>query len=154
VNWSENFKIWMAYVKKFWQMGGIITVGADSGTSYSQYGVSVIRELELLQEAGLHPIDIVQIATRNPWKVMKRPDQEGLRAGHVADLIVVDGNPLDNFKVLYGMGIEVWENAKPQKRGGVRWTIRNGAVFDAPGLLRDVESYVRQEKSRARTSTR
>jgi len=153
IAWGENLRIWMSYVKKFFDMGGTLTVGSDAGSLYALYGATTIRELELLQEAGLHPIDIIQIATRNAWKVLGKPELEGIRIGHLADLIVVDGNPLDNFKVLYGTGIDTFdETGKPVRRGGVRWTIKNGVVFDAPALLRDVEAMVRSARTTPTTS--
>ncbi len=146
VAWSENFKIWMKYVKAFFDRGGTLTVGSDAGSLYSLYGFSTVRELELLQEAGLHPIDILQIATTNAARTLGREDLTGIRIGNTADLAVVNGNPLDNFKVLYGDGIEVFEDGQMVRRGGVRWTIKAGVVFDAPALLRDVERYVREER--------
>jgi len=56
----------------------------------------------------------------------------------------VDGNPLDNFKVMYGTGLE-WYSAdrtSVEHGGGVKWTIKNGVIFDARELLRDVEDNV------------
>ena len=118
------------------------------------YGFSTIRELELLQEAGFHPIDIIQIATSNSAEVMKLKDLSGIRTGHIADLIVVDGSPLDNFKLLYGMGYDrLGKDGKVEHRGGVRWTIKAGIVFDAPALLREVEWYVQQAKSGAKRTS-
>jgi hypothetical protein len=62
----------------------------------------------------------------------------------VADLAVVNGNPLDNFKVMYG-------NREGQ---GVRWTIKAGIVFDAPALLREVEEEVRRANSSTKSEAR
>jgi adenine deaminase len=78
----------------------------------------------------------------------------GIRAGYLADLIVVEGNPLDNFKVLYGTGIErVDASGRLVRRGGVRWTIKNGVVFDARALLDDVQAYVREMAARKTTTS-
>ncbi len=149
VAWSENFAIWMRAIKTFFERGGTLTVGSDAGSLYALYGFSTIRELELLQEAGLQPIDIIQIATSNAARTLGLDDLAGVRIGYRADLAVVDGNPLANFKVLYGNGIETYTDEGTMVRtGGVRWTIKAGIVFDAPALLRDVEGYVRQEHDR------
>jgi imidazolonepropionase-like amidohydrolase len=142
VAWGDNFRIWLRYVKLFFERGGRLTVGSDAGSLYALYGFSTVRELELLQEAGLHPIDIVQIATANAGWTLGIERLTGLRAGNLADLAVVDGNPLDDFKVLYG-GVGLLD-AQGRRRGGVRWTIKGGAVFDAAALLREVEDYVRR----------
>lgn len=151
INWKQHFAIWQKYIKMFFDRGGVLTVGADSGTAYGLYGFSTIRELELMQEAGLHPLDILKLATMNAAQVLGEKRLEGIRAGNLADLAIVDGNPLDNFKVLYGSGVDVYEpDGKVVHKGGVRWTIKAGIVFDAPALLRDVEDQVRQAKSQTR----
>jgi imidazolonepropionase-like amidohydrolase len=148
IAWAENFKIWMKYVKLFFDKGGTLTTGSDAGSLYALYGFTSVRELELLQEAGLHPLDIVKIATWNSTRALGLEKLAGVRIGYTADLIVVDGNPLDNFKMLYGTGIEGWDaGGKPVRRGGVRFTIKAGAVFDARALLADVEAYVRGLKN-------
>lgn len=106
-----------------------------------------------MQEAGLHPIDIVKIATVNATETLGLKDLAGIRIGQIADMIVVDGNPLDNFKVLYGIGYDRFSpDGKKTHGGGVRWTIKGGVVFDAPALLREAQWYVR-EAAAGRLST-
>jgi len=152
IAWDENLRIWMKYVKAFFERGGTLTVGSDAGSLYALYGFSTIRELELMQHAGIHPIDVIKIATSNATQALGFKNHAGVRIGHVADLAIVDGNPLDNFKVLYGTGIDTFTaDGKPVRRGGVRWTIKSGWVYDAPGLLREVEEAVRA--ARAQRST-
>ena len=136
-------------MKIFFDHGGILTAGSDAGYLYSLYGFSLIRELELLQEAGIHPLDIIKIATTNATKFLGLEKlAKGVWEGGVADLAIVDGNPLDNFKIMYGNGIQSYstDDGKVVPRGGVRWTIKDGIVFDAKSLLRDVEDYVSKMK--------
>ncbi len=150
IAWKKKYQIWMKYVKLFHDMGGVVTAGADAGFQYTLYGVSMIRELELLQETGLHPLDVVKAATTIGNKVLGVPQLEGgVRKGYLADLAVVEGNPLDNFKVMYGGGRDVFSEDRLTKtrKGGVKWTIRDGVVFDAQELLSDVEQYVKDEKA-------
>lgn len=65
----------------------------------------------------------------------------------------MDGNPLDNFKVMYGLGYDRYTTAgKKEHRGGARWTVKGGVVFDAQALLREAEWYVRQAKASQPTS--
>lgn len=154
IAWRENLAIWMKYVRLFFEKGGRLTVGSDAGSLYALYGFTTIRELELLQEAGIHPIDIIKIATVNAGEALGIERLRGIRAGYLADLIVVDGNPLDNFKVLYGTGIErVDASGRLVRTGGVRWTIKNGVVFDARALLDDVQAYVREMAGRKTTTS-
>ncbi len=155
VNWKQNYEIWMKYVLEFWKRGGRVTVGTDVGSLQALHGFSTIRELELLQEAGLHPIDIVKVATMNGGEALGIPGLTGLRIGNIADIIVVDGNPLDNFKVMYGMGYDRYTaDGRKEHRGGVRWTIKGGVVFDAPALLEEAEWYVNQARTKPTSASR
>jgi imidazolonepropionase-like amidohydrolase len=109
----------------------------------------MIRELELLQEAGLHPLDVIKVATTNAYQVLGMKEHCGIRVGCIADLAVVNGNPLDNFKVMYGRGYGFYgilPKTERVKQGGVKWTIKDGVVYDAQALLREAEWYVEQEK--------
>ena len=109
-----------------------------------------------MQEAGIHPIDVVKVATTNAYQVLGWKDFCGVRVGCKADLAVVNGNPLDNFKVMYGRGYGFY-GLKPRdslwKNGGVAWTIKDGILFDSQGLLREAEGYVQQEKDRLKGKT-
>ena len=63
VEWKENYRIWMMFVNEYKNRGGRVTVGTDSGFIYQLYGFSYPRELELLREAGFHPLEIIRSAT-------------------------------------------------------------------------------------------
>ncbi len=148
IMWKRNFAIWMKWVKTFHERGGILTAGSDEpGIG----GIALIRELELMQEAGIHPIDVIKIATTNAYQVLGRDRSCGVRVGCTADLAIVNGNPLDNFKVMYGRGYGFYglvPRDEQWKKGGVAWTIKDGILFDAQALLREAEWYVQQEKDR------
>jgi len=147
VFWRENYKIWMRAVRDFAKMGGIVGAGEDAGYIYMLYGFSLIRELELFQEAGFHPLDVIQNATGNNAKIMGKEKQLGrIRAGYLADLILVDGNPLENFKYLYPTGVLGLEEGKMVKKGGVQWTIKDGFIYHAPTMLEDVQKIVEQAR--------
>ena len=148
LNWREFYQIWFKYLKLFHDKGGLLTAGSDVGDAG---GIFMIRELELLQEAGLHPLDIIKAATTNAYQTLGWTDHCGVRVGCIADLAVVNGNPLDNFKVMYGRGYGYYgilSKAERETRGGVAWTIKDGIVFDAQALLREAEWYVQQERTR------
>lgn len=145
--WKENYKIWMKAVRSFADMGGIVGVGEDAGYIYMLYGFSLIRELELHQEAGFHPIDVIMHATGNNAKILGMEDRLGrVRAGFLADLILVDENPLENFKFLYPTGVMDIKDDKIIHRGGVQWTIKDGIVYHAPSMLEDVKKIVTDAK--------
>ena len=71
-----------------------------------------------------------------------------LRSGFLADLILVDGNPLENLKYLYPTGITVMENGKMVKKGGVMWTIKDGFIYHAPSLLQDIKVMVEEARKK------
>ena len=148
IAWKENFRLWMSFVNDFKNRGGRVTTGSDSGYIYKIYGFGYIRELELLQEAGFHPLEVIRAATLNGAEALGRDDEIGsVEAGKLADLVIVDANPLENLKVLYGTGaIKLNENNEVVRVGGVRYTIKDGIVFDAKQLLADVREIVRQTK--------
>jgi hypothetical protein len=70
----------------------------------------------------------------------------------IADLVIAPENPLQNLKTLYGTGfVRLNEKTNTSETvGGVRWTIKDGIVFDAHALLASVAKQVETEKA-ART---
>ena len=146
VMWRRNYDIWMRWVREYARRGGNVTVGSDAGFIYHLYGFGTIREMELQQEAGFHPLEVIQHATSNGAKLLGLTATGVVRPGFEADLLVVDGNPLHNLKVLYGTGVLVEEGGRAVRRGGVKYTIKDGIVFDAPALLEEVRGMVRRAK--------
>ena len=88
-------------MREYAARGGNVTVGSDAGFIYELYGFTTIREMEMQQEAGFQPLEVIQHATSNGAKLLGLTNTGVVRPGFKADLIVVDGNPLHNFKVLY-----------------------------------------------------
>lgn len=71
-----------------------------------------------------------------------------VRAGHLADLIVVNGNPLEDLKVLYATGTETIRDGRTVRSGGVEWTIKDGIPYHGPTLLREVRAIVERARGR------
>jgi hypothetical protein len=71
-----------------------------------------------------------------------------VRPGLLADMLIVDRNPLENLKVLYGTGALKLNDAtgKAEWVGGIKWTIKDGIVYDAKRLLADVARMVEKQK--------
>jgi hypothetical protein len=60
---------------------------------------------------------------------------------------VLDENPVANFKVMYGTGhVRLGDDGRPRRVGGVKYTIKDGIIYDARGLLSDVRDMVAEEK--------
>ena len=141
--WKENYRIWLKALYEFERRGGLIGTGEDAGFIYQMYGFGLIRELELHQEAGFHPLKVIQHATSNGAKILGKEDTLGrIRTGYKADLIVVNGNPLENFKVLSPLGVEEIRDGKAVKTGGIEWTITNGIPYHAPTLAKEIREMV------------
>jgi imidazolonepropionase-like amidohydrolase len=148
VFWKENYRIWMRALREFERRGGLVGAGEDAGFIYQMYGFGLIRELELHQEAGFHPLKVIQHATGNNARILGQQENLGrVRAGFAADLIVVNGNPLENFKVLYPTGIEEIRDGKAVKTGGVEWTIKDGIPYHGPTLLAEIKQMVARARA-------
>lgn len=148
IDWKENYRIWMSFLNDYKNHGGRVTTGSDTGYIYKIFGFGLIREFELLQEAGFHPLEVIQSATLNGAEALGMDDKIGsLRPGKLADLVIVDENPIANFKVLYGTGhYRLGLDNVPQRVGGVKYTIKDGIVFDAEQLREDVKEIVEKAK--------
>ena len=136
--WKENYRLWMAALREFDRRGGLI------------------RGMELHQEAGFHPLKIIQQATGNNAKILGQEDRLGrIRVGYKADLIVVNGNPLENLKVLYPTGVEEVRGGKVARTGGIEWTIKDGIPYHGPTLMAEVKEMVAKARAeRARKVSR
>jgi imidazolonepropionase-like amidohydrolase len=169
--WRKDYQVWMATVLDFARRGGVVTVGDDAGFLVgSLYGFGTVRELELQQEAGFAPLEVIRHATVNGAQVLGLDSKLGrVRPGFIADLLVVDGNPLANLHLLnpYGTDLltidgKVVDNysgdimpgdprAGMVHGGGIEWTIKDGIPYHVPTLMKEVKDMV-AEARRERTN--
>jgi imidazolonepropionase-like amidohydrolase len=85
----------MALELKYFRAGGLLVVGTDP-TGYGGViaGYGNWRAIELLVEAGLSPLEAIEVATSNGARLLGIDRETGsVMAGKAADLVVVDGNP-------------------------------------------------------------
>ena len=169
--WRKDYQVWMATVLDFARRGGVVTVGDDAGFLVgSLYGFGTVRELELQQEAGFAPLEVIRHATVNGAQVLGLDSKLGrVRPGFIADLLVVNGNPLANLHLLnpYGTDLltidgKVVDNysgdimpgdprAGMVHGGGIEWTIKDGIPYHVPTLMKEVKDMV-AEARRERTN--
>lgn len=150
IEWKKNYQLWMTFVNEYKNRGGRVTTGSDSGFIYQLYGFAYIRELELLREAGFHPLEVVRAATLNGAEALGWDDKIGtIQIGKLADFVIVQENPLENLKVLYGTGaIKLTKDNEVVRVGGVSYTIKDGIIYNAKALLNEVKNMVDKEKEK------
>ena len=148
VAWRKFYQVWMSFLNDYKNAGGRVTVSDDAAFIYNLYGFGVIEEMELLQEAGFHPLEVLRSATFQGAQVLGMDGRIGsIRPGKLADLVITEYNPLQNFKGLYGTGhFKLGDDNQPERVGGVKYTIKDGIVYDARELLGDVKKIVSEAR--------
>lgn len=95
---SENFANALFNVKALFDAGVPIAVGTDAGIGSAAHGVSTLRELELLVQAGLSPTDALLAGTANSARALGLDGDRGtIEAGKRADLVLVNGAPWEDI---------------------------------------------------------
>jgi hypothetical protein len=151
VAWKENYRLWMTFVNEYKNRGGRVTIGTDSGFIFQLYGFSFVREMELLREAGFHPLEIIRSGTLYGAQALGMDKEIGsVEIGKLADFAITEINPLENLQALNGMGaVKLTDENKVTRVGGVKYTVKDGIVYDAKKLLADVKKIVDEEKAKA-----
>jgi imidazolonepropionase-like amidohydrolase len=102
-------------LERYVAAGGIVALGTDYAgyTTPFQLGTP-IREIELMLEAGLSPLQVLVAATQNAAQVCNLGDEIGtLGPGKRADILVLEGDPLRDVQALTR----------------IRWVLRDGVVI-------------------------
>jgi imidazolonepropionase-like amidohydrolase len=115
--------------------GVSILAGSDAPGTSRVYGFSLVEELEQLVAAGLTPLQALQAATLNAARALRASDSLGtIETGHIADLVLVDRNPLDAISNLRA----------------VHAVVVNGRFLpraELDGMLEGVRAYVRHARA-------
>jgi len=97
----QDFERAMRNTRKLAAGGVLIAVGSDGGSTLDFPGLMTHREIELLVEAGLSPMDAIVAATRNGALALRKGDELGtVEPGRLADLMLVSANPLEDVRNL------------------------------------------------------
>ena len=159
-HWKMFYQRYLRLMNDYKNIGGRVTVGTDSGFIWKTYGFAYVEEMELLREAGFLPLEIIRSATMWGAKTLYEPRGEAapmgvVRTGMLADLVIATENPLSNLKTLYGTGhmrLNPVTN-RQEKVGGVKFTVKDGIVYDAQKLLAEVAASVAAEKRTVSTTS-
>jgi len=93
----ERYAILQRTVAKLAKAGAKIALGSDTGIQDHPFGITDHRELELLVEAGMTPMQTLVAATSTSAAYLELADQGALAAGKRANFMVLDANPLDDI---------------------------------------------------------
>jgi imidazolonepropionase-like amidohydrolase len=110
---QRRIEIGLQNAKRLHDAGVAIAVGTDAGNPGTLHGPSIYREMELLQEAGLSPMDVLVAATKIGARAMGREHELGtVEEGKLADLVLLDADPTQDIA-----------NARR-----VRWVMKGGVI--------------------------
>jgi imidazolonepropionase-like amidohydrolase len=113
----------LANLRKVWDAGVPVVMGTDAGNIGTLHGPSVFREMELMVQAGLTPLQVLRSATVNGARAMGLEREAGtLAAGKLADLVVLEADPL----------------ADVQNMSRIHRVIKDGKVFSPDELVRSL----------------
>jgi imidazolonepropionase-like amidohydrolase len=120
---KKRYEVALPNLKRLEDAGVTIAAGTDAGNIGTIHGPALVREFQLMKEAGLTPMQILQCATANATKLFggQTGAQIGkLENGYFADLVILNSNPLDDIR-----------NASD-----IDTVIKNGVVYPADSILR------------------
>jgi imidazolonepropionase-like amidohydrolase len=108
---------------KVWEAGIPVVMGTDAGNIGTLHGPSVFREMALMREAGLTPLQVLRSATLNGARALRKEGELGtVDAGKLADLVILNGDPLADLANL----------------SRAHRVVKNGVVFDPRVLMESV----------------
>jgi imidazolonepropionase-like amidohydrolase len=119
---KKTYDVALPNLKTLEDAGVTIAAGTDAGNIGTIHGPALFREFQLMKEAGLTPMQILQCATANAAKLFGGDTGAHIGSidkGNFADLVILRSNPLDDIK-----------NASDIDR-----TVKNGVVYTADSIV-------------------
>ncbi|MBF0279915.1 MAG: amidohydrolase family protein [SAR324 cluster bacterium] len=86
-------------IMMFYKAGGKIAMGTDAGTPFNIHGKNA-EELANMVELGISPMDSIVFSTAHGADLIGLEEEGRVRDGAMADLLVVDGNPLEDIRMI------------------------------------------------------
>ncbi len=110
-----------ANLLRVWAAGVPLAMGTDAGNPLVFHGPSLHRELQLWVQAGIPPRVALEAATANAARLLRAANRTGsIQKGLDADLLLVDGNPLEDIAATERISLVVLKGER----------IRRGQLFD------------------------
>jgi imidazolonepropionase-like amidohydrolase len=96
---KKVFLINQGIVRRLYEAGALVTTGTDFPLPWITPGVSLHREMLLLHNAGIPPLDVITIATKNGAEALGILDEVGtIESGKKADFLILKADPLTDIK--------------------------------------------------------
>jgi imidazolonepropionase-like amidohydrolase len=119
---KKTYDVALPNLKRLEEAGVTIAAGTDAGNIGTIHGPALFREFQLMKEAGLRPMQILQCATGNAAKLFG--GETGAHVGKIengyfADLVILNSNPLDD--IAHASDIDT--------------VIKNGIIYPADSIL-------------------
>ena len=110
-------------LRTIWNAGITVVMGTDAGNIGTLHGPSVFREMALMRDAGLTPLEVLRSATTNGARAARRDNEIGIIApGRLADLVLLDADP----------------TASVDNLSHVVRVVKDGQIFDPDALIRSI----------------
>ena len=91
---------------QFIEAGALIGGGTDAASPLNFHTQAMWHEMRALVEVGMTPIEVISAATKTNAEILGQADQLGtIEPGKLADIIILDGNPLADIDVLNDVGM-------------------------------------------------
>jgi imidazolonepropionase-like amidohydrolase len=95
------FRNMLSFIGRAKKAGVRMVVGSHTYVAYADYGYAYFREMELLHDSGLTPMEVLVAATMENARYFRVDERLGsIDIGKLADIIVVQGDPLKDIKVM------------------------------------------------------
>src|SRR5207253_1186913 len=120
---KKTYDVALPNLKNLEDAGVTIAAGTDAGNIGTIHGSALFREFQLMKQAGLTPIQILQSATSNAAQLFGGDTGAHigkLQNGYLADLVILNSNPLEDIK-----------NASD-----IDTVVKNGVAYPADSILR------------------
>src|SRR4029077_3123619 len=119
---KKTYEVALPNLKKLEDAGITIAAGTDAGNVGTIHGRALFREFQLMNEAGLTPMQILQCATANAAKLFGGDPGAHIgkiESGYFADLVILNSNPADDIA----------------HASDIAMVIKNGVVYPANSIL-------------------